>query len=321
MKQRNLTDTEKIRAHLEERYPDNEYRFNRACKDFALRLWETFQHHDLRDNDFVEQFTSENIETHIQRYSEMLFAWHFINLGYVPTSQRKGPDLCIEHNGQRIWIEIITPSLKPPSGDSPEAQRMAKLVQDYQAPPPTKPENFRAIDVPCVPVLLRWTAALREKRNKWIKYLEKGLVQPNEPYLIAINSKLLGRHGFIGISQNPVPLEIAFAIGPMTITIDPKTVKEIDSGVSYRPHVMNHNQTDIPTRIFFDSSYKEVSGILATHVELDAATQPNPPSPLVLIHNPQATNPLPQGIWGAKEEYVAKRVEEHWRISDIHATG
>jgi hypothetical protein len=320
MRQHNLTDTEKIRAYLEERYPDADHRNNRVYKDFALQLWETFQKYDLQDNDFVEQFTSENIETHIQRYSEMLFAWHLVNLGYVLTSKGKGPDLCIEHNGQRIWVEIITPTLIQPSADSFGAQRTAQLINDYQAPIPINQKDIRLRDIPSEQILLRWTAALREKHHKLIGYLEKGIVQPEDPYLVAINSVLLGRHGFKGISQYSTPLEATFAVGPIKLTIGTETDEIINSGPSYRPILVKHNQANIPADTFLDHSYKKISGIIATHAGLEVAVQPNPPSLLVVVHNPNSVNPLPISIFGAKEEYIAEVVGDCWEIRDIHVS-
>jgi len=320
VRQPNLTDTEKIQAYLEARYLNDKYHRNRACKDFTLQLWETFQKHNLQDNDFVEQFTSEQNETHIQRYSEMFFAWYFVSLGYTPTSKDEGPDLCIDHNGQRIWVEIITPELTIPKGNSLAVQNAARAIQYYLAPPAKNLHSIRAKQVPSQQILLRWTAALREKRTKLFGYLEKGIVQPEDPYLIAINSKLLGDRDFTGISQWPNAVEATFAVGPIAMKINRQTHEAISTEPSYRPDVVNHNQSNIPADTFLDSSYKEISGIIATHVGLEVALQPKPPSPLVVVHNPSAVNPLPTHIFGAEKEYVAEAIGEEWEIRDIHAT-
>lgn len=40
---------------------------------------------------------------------------------------------------------------------------------------------------------------------------------------------------------------------------------------------------------------------------------------MVVVHNPNSINPLPIGIFGAEEEYVAEDAGEEWEIRDIHA--
>lgn len=319
-----LIDTEKIKAFIEDKYPSSS---NEVLKNFVYQLWETFQKYDLQDSAFVTEFTSGSCERLLQRYTEMLFAWYFIQLGFSPISKDKGPDLCIEHNGVRIWIEIITPQLLPPLGSGTEAKKAAKEIEDYLAPPPTDPKKIRAISIPTKQILLRWTAALKEKREKLSGrktkknnqpgYIEEGIVKPEDCYVIAINSILLGRRGFIGISQRPNPIEATFAVGPIQVTINRETSEAIASEPSYRPYILNHNQSHVPADSFLNPDYKEVSALIATHVGLEAAIQSCPPSPRVLVHNPYAVNPLPKHIFKTGEEYVAEDKGEFWEIRNI----
>jgi hypothetical protein len=176
---KSLSDTEKIKAFIEDKYPSSI-----EIRNSIYQLWETFQKHGLQDSAFVTEFTSGNHDRLLQRYSEMLFSWYFIKLGFLPISQDEGPDLCIDHNGTRIWIEIITPQLLSPSGNGTEAQRASKEIEDYLAPPPTDPRDIRSIDIPTKQILLRWTAALKEKKekltgkknkNNQLGYIEKGM--------------------------------------------------------------------------------------------------------------------------------------------------
>lgn len=257
----------------------------------------------------------------------MIFAWYFIRLGFLPTSKDKRSDLCIEYNGVRIWIEIITPQLLPPSGDGTEAQKAAKEIEDYLAPPPTDPKKIRAIEIPTQQILLRWTAALKEKREKLTGrktkknnqpgYIEEGIVKPQDIYVIAINSILLGHHGFVGISQCPNPVEATFAVGSIQVIINRETSEAVSSEPSYRQYIVNYNQSCVSTDSFLNPDYKEVSALIATHVGLEAAIQSCPPSPLVLVHNPYAVNPLPKQIFKEEEEYVAEDKGEFWEIRDI----
>jgi hypothetical protein len=318
---KSLLDTEKIRDFVEGKYPSSI-----EVRNFIYQLWKTFQNHGLQDRTFATEFTSEGHERLLQRYTEMLFSWYFIRLGFLPTSQDEGPDLCIYHNGMRIWIEIITPQLLPPSGDGTEAQKASKEIEDYLAPPPKNLEEIRVMDVPTKQILLRWTAALKEKKEKLtgknnqknkMGYMGKGIVKSGDIYVIAINSVLLGRCGFDGISQYPNPVEATFAVGPIQVSINRKTSEVTHSEPSYRPHILNHNQSSVPADSFLNPNYKEVSALIATHVGLEAAFQPCPPSPLVLVHNPYAVNSLPRRIFKAEEEYIAEDNGEFWTIKNI----
>lgn len=314
-------DAEKIKAFIEGKYPSSI-----EVRNFIYQLWETFQKHDLQDSVFATEFTSGNHERFLQRYTEMLFSWYFVKMGFLPTSQDEGPDLCIDHNGMRIWIEIITPQLLPSSGSGTEAQKASKTIKDYLAPPPIDPKEMSVIDVPTKQILLRWTAALKEKKEKLtgkknksnqLDYMEKGIVQPGDIYVIAINSVLLGHCGFVGISQYPNPVEATFAVGPIQVSINRKTSEVAHSEPSYRPHILNHNQSPVPADSFLNPNYKEVSALIATHVGLEAAFQPCPPSPLVLVHNPYAVNSLPKRIFKAEEEYIAEDNGKFWTITNI----
>ena len=322
---KSLPDTEKIQAFIEGKYSSSTI----EVRNFIYQLWGTFQKHELQDRSFVTEFTSGNHERLLQRYTEMLFSWYFIKLGFLPTSQDEGPDLCIEHNGIRIWVEIITPQLIPPSGSGSEAQKAARKIEDYLAPSPTDPKELPVIDVPTEQILMCWTAALKEKtekltgkknKNNQLGYMEKGIVKPGDIYVIAINSVLLGHSGFVGISQYPNPVEATFAVGPIHVSINRKTSEVTYSEPSYRQHILNHNHSFVATDSFLNPNYKEVSALIATHVGVEAASQPYPPSPLVLVHNPYAVNSLPKGIFNAEEEYIAENNGEYWAIKNVVGT-
>ncbi|KAM3116392.1 hypothetical protein [Phormidesmis sp. 146-33] len=320
---KNLIDTARVKKFIEHKDP---FSTDEVLKNFAYQLWETFQRYELEDSTFVTELTSGCRDRLLQRYTEMLFAWHFIQLGFSPTSKDEGPDLYVEHNGRRIWIGIITPQLTSPSGDGAEAQEVAKEIKDYLAPLPTEPRKIRCLDLAMLtkPILLRWTAALKEKREKLtgkiIKgvnqpgYIEKGIVKPEDIYVIAINSILLGHHGFVGISQYPNAIEATFAIGHIQIVINRETSKAISSEPSYRPYIINHNQSHVPADSFLNPDYKEVSALIATHAGLEFAC---PELPLVLVHNPYAVNPLPKRIFKAREEYIAEDKGDFWEIRNM----
>jgi type I restriction enzyme S subunit len=88
-------------------------------------------------------------------------------------------------------------------------------------------------------MLLRWTAAIKEKAEKLlgsvdgsrVGYLTKGTVRSDEAYVIAINGRMLRRLGssLLGISQFPFAAEAVFAFGPYELHLDRKTLKVVEA--------------------------------------------------------------------------------------------
>jgi hypothetical protein len=86
------------------------------------------------------------------------------------------------------------------------------------------------MEFPHEPLLLRWTAAIKEKAEKLLGnaagakgYLDKGIVATDDTYVIAVNGRLLRGPHFAtinGISQFPFAVEAAFAVGPIAVVIN-----------------------------------------------------------------------------------------------------
>ena len=281
-------------------------------QEFTLKIWNIFSARDLNDNDFLGQLTSGNIHTFHQRFSEMLFAFHLVELNFEPTSEAEGPDLCIEHNGQKIWIEIITPELTIPANSTPQ---VAQNIEHYLNPGSGR---GAAVDVPTEKIVLSWTGALKEKSEKLVGskkyegYIPKGIVAPDDCYVIAINSILLGHFGIQGISQWPVPVEALFAVGPLSVGYNRQTQEFIDKGPSYRNEIINHNQSPVSTNNFLNKKYANISAVLGFHAGLNATHHAYP---MMTVHNPNALVSLPRNTLGSHEEYIAKDNGDEIEIS------
>lgn len=116
------------------------------------------------------------------------------------------PDFLLIENGRRIWIEVVCPQ---PGGIPLDWLEWVPGVGD----------------VPHNQILLRWTTAIKEKTEKLLGsldgqrrgYLDKGVVEPSDSYVIVVNGCRL-RHGpfasLEGITQYPYAVEAALAWGP-----------------------------------------------------------------------------------------------------------
>lgn len=142
---------------------------------------------------------------------EAMLYWHFRNLGVqfrnyiVKKSGQNAPDLCIDCNGRRLWIEAVVAT---PKG----------LPGEWLAP--VLPGEFSAFSFPHEEILLRYTSALADKKRQLDKRCAKGIVSVDDAYVIAVNGCMLSRVSWgesHGISGWPFIVEAAFPIGPITI--------------------------------------------------------------------------------------------------------
>jgi len=126
-------------------------------------------------------------------------------------------------------------------------------------------------------ILNHWLLALEEKNKKLegrtlksglkkTGYLEQKIVQQHEPYIIALNTCRLEQ------SNKPVDLKVS----------------------ALKTAFGN-------TGIFSNPDYAGVSAILCTSQGIDVVQGRK--APIILIHNPNARNQAPSGLWGVDQEY------------------
>jgi hypothetical protein len=278
----------------------------------------------LKDTKFDQDFT-DGQDNHFYSYLwEMLLASHFKNIGLDISSADKGPDFRIDRSGQTIWVEAICPS---PSG----------LPDDWLRE--SRPGEVRVWSQPHEEMLLRWTSALKEKKEKLSGRLErdritgkevvgpgyaaKGIVGRNDAYVIAVGSCRLSRsetNTHIGISQLPFAVEAVFPVGPIEVVMSRETMETVDTRHGHRWYIRKPSGAEVPTDSFLNPDYAGVSAILGSPAGVNAACRSK--TPIVVVHNPLAINRLPIGILGAGEEYVAEDKGDYYELRDINkATG
>jgi type I restriction enzyme S subunit len=151
-------------------------------------------------------------------------------------------------------------------------------------------------------MLLRWTAALKEKQAKFQRYVEQGPAA--QPTAIAINGCRLGDFAVDdrGISQMPFAVEATFPVGPIAVPISRDGRQAGEARRIPRQAIQNANGAEVRTDSFLNPLYRNVSAVIGT-VRWDMLK----PLPLTIVHNPLAQAPLPRQILGssADREYVA----------------
>ncbi len=305
----------RVENFLANRFPNNA-----KLTDCLIDLHRRYADWDLKDTKFDQDFT-DGQDDHFYSYLwEMLLASHFKNIGLDISSADEGPDFRIDRSGQTIWIEAICPS---PSG----------LPDDWLRE--SRPSEVRVWSLPHEEMLLRWTAALKEKKEKLTGRLEhdritgeevvrpgyaaKGIVGRNDPYVIAVSSCRLGRFetdSHVGISQLPFAVEAVFPVGPLEVVINRETMETVDTRHGHRLFISKPSGAEVPTDSFLNPDYAGVSAILGSPAGLNAACGSK--TPIAVVHNPLAITRLPVGILGADEEYVAEDKGDYYELRDLN---
>jgi type I restriction enzyme S subunit len=236
----------------------------------VLQPWDRYRALGLPNEDFVAELTSGKKPSLFQRVWEMMVARHLDAQGHKLACLGRGPDFRFVNEGVMVWVEAIAPE---PRG-----------LPDHWLTGPA-PEEFRVGNVPHDEVLLRWTAAFKEKWEKLQDYQRKGIVGPHDAYVIGISGVQLGSIPMDhGISRLPLVVETVFPVGPLAVILNRETHRIEGSRISERFLIRNANNAAVPTTPFVDPSYAGVSAVFGCSIDRCA----DPHLPAYVAHNPLA---------------------------------
>jgi len=285
-----------ISSYLSTRYAGDSHS-TVAVREFVERVCRRYMQLGLADPNFEGNLCCGCDARYWQRLSEALLAHELLEVDLDLRPSRGGPDMLINHKERKVWIEVICPEPTDVPAEWLDCQANTVVNFPHQA------------------ILLRWTAAIKEKaekllgnpKEKSIGYIERGVVASHDPYVIAVNGRRL-RGVFdsrYGISQFPFAVEAVFAVGPYQIRMDVDTQERLDASHQHRPFILKPNRSPVPADTFLDPMFRPISAIWA--VDIDECSILGKPKPMAVIHNPNAANPIQEGMLPANCEYVATK--------------
>lgn len=260
---------------------DGESHWDISGRDLCNKLWKVFE--PLADKHFMGQFAID----FDARFWEMDLTCAFIEKSFNVNCPKPGPDICIDFDGWKLWVEAIAP------GDGGGADQVPGYSMGTGIAQP----------VPDGKIILRLTSAIVEKHDKYLSYLEKGIISDSEPYIIAINGSQIksSRSDF----NPPRVVRAVFPIGNEYLTFDKVSGNVVDSGFEYKASVRKENGTEIPIDIFLNPKFEGVSAVLFSNS--DCCNRPEITGmDYVLIHNPLAKNKISEGLIKFGCEYIAE---------------
>jgi hypothetical protein len=284
---------------LEKRFPNNTV----APGHFG-ELLAAYEASGLAPPNLRQEVSSgeRGLRAHI--WEAMLYRY-FSELGFefrhdmVSKAGQQGPDFGLLHDGTTIWVEAIVPA---PEGIPAEYLRTPKIGEVILK------------TVPHQEKLLRWTGALKYKRDKLQKYVEKGTIPATDPTVIAINGCRLADWSVDdnGVSRMPLAVEATFPVGPIAVPISPAGQPDGDAVRISRHSIETAKGVEVRTDAFLNPLYANVSAVIGA-VKWDMLK----PLPLTLVHNPLACVALPREIFGANKEYVADEQGDEYLLRPL----
>jgi hypothetical protein len=161
---------------------------------------------------------------------------------------------------------------------------------------------------------LRTSSAFWTKAQKIGRYIEQGVIAPEDTRIIAISASRFG----VYVAEQPLPLIMTtlFPIGDAFITIDRDTGDVLEEGFHPAPFI-ERERNPIPRTAFLDERFADISGVIWSRISLGNLSRRL--RPITYVHNPLAQTPLPSnwGIWD--REFVTAPQGDQWEANDILA--
>ncbi len=289
----NPVDTDEALASLQQQFPQYDPAYvcqaagapRHKVKEWMEELWK--QYEPFSDSHFLDDFKRQFSQRSWELYLGVTLLNRSFKLGKHSNS---GPDFDVQDvAGKRLtWIEAIAVDKGDGIDKVPEM------------------EHGFAADVPEEKMLLRITNALDKKLKQFQDHLTKGIINENEPYVIALNRSGLN-HVDPGL---PLILKALFGIGYQSLRIMVGGVRQENPQSSWtgRPNIPKQNGKDI-SMLFFENPKN--NGVSAVIYSIDSIiNSPHLPDQMgenfTVIHNPLAKNPLPDGFFPFGDEHKAE---------------
>jgi len=252
--------------------------FLRPAREYTEKLWRLYA-------PYADCHFRQDARRHfLQRYWEMYVTAALMEYGHEPYRVGgTGPEYFFLFDECRAWVEAIAP------GPGEENDRVPDNLADL---------GFR---VPTEKILLRYTSALRAKRDKLLQDQRKGIVSTDDAYILALNCRNIHHAWFGGVI--PYVLQAYLPFGPLSMMLDLSSGKAIGRSFERRKSVSKQSGASVATTAFLDPAYSGISAVI--HSSVNAANAPVViGEDFLVLHNPLARRPLGLKLFSQWRQYI-----------------
>lgn len=184
-----------------------------------------------------------------------------------------GPDLWAIIDGRNVWIECVAPG---PGGGADAVPELG--------------DEHIAHDVPVQQINLRLLSVFRDKRAKRDGYVKKGIVKPEDGFVIAINAR--GVPSAFLSDDPPWIARTLYGLGHHAVNYNLTTNEWSGTFLTLQPSITKQNKEVVDANLFGNGRAAEVGGVIYSAVD---AWNPgsNPSRGILFVHNRTASVPLP----------------------------
>jgi type I restriction enzyme S subunit len=267
-----------------------EYNFSRESKipndsklrEYIRNLYKN--NHEFLDKDFVQKFQKNNF------YSAL---WELALVSWLRTHddihllehKSEGADFRTSYKGIEMHFEATSINFNhnknKQTTDIKEATE--PLQTQIRSAIRSKCENYR-----------------NSGTSNYHCWLRKGLIKSNNPFILAIDITQVDQLSYLSIPTTYIGTVLP--VGNFSIVIDKTTGKKIGNYFcQYKDSIHKPNGAMVSTDIFLQDQFSHVSAIIISrfHNHPDYINKI-----MMLIHNPLATNPLPQKLFKTDYEII-----------------
>jgi hypothetical protein len=233
-----------------------------------------------------------------QRYWEMRLGCTLLDLGFVlKPAKHQGPDFDARTSaGKHVYIEAVAVRSGVGSDAVPGPNYRANMAERY----------------PTDQIVLRTLAAIDNKSRQHASHVNRGIIDPAVPYVIAVN--IGGIPGaFVG-GNPPTLAQACLGVGSLMVVFDPDGVSKVL--LDRRDAISKASKCEVDTRIFLNSEYSWLTGALLSDVS--AFRLPLGTGDFQFFHNPGAKRPVDRG-WlpvGSEHWVAGNRIHNHYWPED-----
>ncbi len=212
--------------------------------DHMERLWRIYR--PFASPDFQRQILADDDKFYSLTW-ELILGAKLLENGYrlERSINDNRPDLCLVWEGKRIWIECCLPTGGAPS----KPHSVTETVSDGESHKVAPDKS-----------ILRCTQALSEKKRQHLRWIDNGVCNQDEPFLIALN----GRNLKLEIYNSSLPqiLRALYGTGDQYHDFDSKDAEYTKSGFRFKPEIAKSEAATVSTTFFLEKANGHISGVL-----------------------------------------------------------
>lgn len=252
------------------------------ARAFVDSLWSLY--YDLADRTCRTNARND----FLARFWEMYLAVTLRERGFELTKVGdEGPEFYFLCKGRKVWVEAVVPG----PGDKEEDR-----VPDYFSREVTKIGGEKIeimVETPVEKIILRFTNALDNKRIMYKKARDKGIIAPDDLYILAINSRGIPYASHWHTMDIPYFIQAIIPFGNQVLLWDTKTGEIDKTFYQKRENVIKATgePVSVSTTAFLSPEFSFVSAVLHSGVYCfnHSATMGDE---FNIFHNPSAAHPL-----------------------------